>query len=99
MVPLDAYPPSFAKPKPMILRATLCLSFLTALGACASQPEVSARESAGVALAPYPELLPTSALPQTEPAQESASAKAERDLAARAARLKARAASLRKSEI
>ena len=69
------------------------------LGACSRVPEIESQLSDDLRAQPYPQLLPLStALPAQTPPAEAAAAVNE-DLDARARRLKARAAALRKREL
>lgn len=78
----------------MIRLAPLFSLSLALLAGCSSVPEVAMRESAAVQTAGYPALAP---LPQLIAAAEAPSraTSAEAELAARAARLRARASGLR----
>jgi hypothetical protein len=83
--------------RPMRLPAALCLAVcLPVLAACASVPEVAARESAAAQAAPWPQLAPLPELLAGADAPSRASP-AEAELAARAAGLRARAAALRQA--
>lgn len=81
----------------MPLRTALCLAAcLPVLAACSGVPEVAARESLTAQAAPWPQLAPLPALLASADAPSQARS-AEAELAARAARLRARAAGLRQA--
>jgi hypothetical protein len=87
-----------ARDQPRSLRVTrfcLCLvACLPLLAACSSRPDVAARESAAAQAAPWPQLAPLPVLLAGADAP-SVARPAEAEVAGRAARLRARAASLR----
>lgn len=85
--------------QPWARTTTLSLALLAGLSACTRVPEIENRLTDDLRAQPYPQLLPlATALPaQAPPAQ--AAAEVNDDLEARARRLKARAAALRKREI
>lgn len=81
----------------MSLRLVLCLALLVPwLAACSGMPEVAEQESAEAQRAPWPRLAPLPDLLADADAP-SAAKPAEAEVAARAARLRARAAALRQA--
>lgn len=91
----------FSLPSPTRARATtlgivIAVGLVAGLGACSRVPEIENQLTEDLRAQPYPKLLPlATAVPaQTPPA--AAAAPVQEDLDARARRLKARAAALRK---
>jgi len=81
----------------MRLCAVLCLAAcLPLVAACSAVPEVAARESGAAQAAPWPRLAPLPGLLASADAPSRAQP-AEAELDARAARLRARAAGLRRA--
>ncbi|MCJ8333948.1 MAG: hypothetical protein MJH10_06835 [Epibacterium sp.] len=91
----------FSLPSPKRAKATtfglvIAVGLVAGLGACSRVPEIENQLTKDLRAQPYPHLLPLATAVPAQTPPDAAAAPVQEDLDARARRLKARAAALRK---